>query len=49
MAYTVKRGPCFFRPNRNSGTFRISRNTDSVRYFGVMSARNMAVPEMPLS
>ena len=49
IAYPVKSLPCFFSPNRNSGMFRISRNTDRDRYSGVIWSSSIDVPEMPLS
>lgn len=49
MEYTVKHQPCFFSPNKNSGTLRITRNSDRVYCGGVACHRSMAVPDMPLS
>ena len=49
MEYTVKHQPCFFRPNRNRGTLRITRNTDRVYWGGVACQSSMAVPDIPLS
>lgn len=41
--------PCFFSPNRKSGIFRISRNTDIVQGSGVICESRIDVPDIPLS
>ena len=45
----VKPAPCFLSPNKKSGTFRIKRNRERVKFGGVICSSSIDVPEIPLS